>query len=175
MKFSRTYAIVLRHFYLVSGSAARVLPLFAWVGIDMVLWGFITRYLNAVASPGFNFVPTLLGAALLWDFLTRVLHGVTTAFFEDVWSRNFLNIFATPLSIAEYVAGLVLSILYRSEWQLGAMTVGGVAFMLTWALDEKTMEIAAVFYTVMLVSFCGRWLFFRRRKMKQAEGSDIWS
>src|ERR1700686_4637618 len=109
MRWQRTGAIVLRQLYLYKGSPARVLPLFAWVAIDIVLWGFITRYLNAVASPGFNFVPTLLGAALLWDFLTRVLHGVTTAFFEDVWSRNFLNIFATPLSIAEYVAGLVLS------------------------------------------------------------------
>ena len=29
------------------------------------------------------------------------------AFLEDVWSRNFLNVFATPLRISEYVAGLV--------------------------------------------------------------------
>ena len=52
-------------------------------------------------------MPTLLGAVLLWDFFTRVMQGVTMAFFEDVWSRNFLNVFATPLSIAEYLAGLV--------------------------------------------------------------------
>ena len=37
------------------------------------------------------------------------MQGVTTAFFEDVWSRNFLNIFATPLSISEYLLGLVFS------------------------------------------------------------------
>ena len=37
------------------------------------------------------------------------MHGVTMAFMEDVWSRNFLNIFATPLSISEYISGLVLS------------------------------------------------------------------
>jgi len=91
------------------GSPARVLPLFAWVAIDVVLWGFITRYFNTVVSSGFNFVPTLLGAVLLWDFCIRVMQGVTTAFLEDVWSRNFLNIFATPLSIAEYVTGLVLT------------------------------------------------------------------
>src|SRR5271157_4270079 len=97
MKPVRIAAIVLRHFYLLRGSPARVLPLFAWVAIDIVLWGFITRYLNSVAAPGFNFVPSLLGAALLWDFLVRVMQGVTMAFFEDVWSRNFLNIFATPL------------------------------------------------------------------------------
>ncbi len=104
----RTGAIVLRQYYLLRGSPARVLPLFAWVAIDMVLWGFITRYLNSVSASGVNFVPTLLGAVLLWDFFIRVMQGVTMAFFEDVWSRNFLNVFATPLRISEYVSGLVL-------------------------------------------------------------------
>src|SRR5207237_2573655 len=109
MSLNRTFAIVLRHFYLMRGSPARVLPLFAWVGIDMVLWGFITKYLNAITSAGFDFVPVLLGAVLLWDFFMRVMHGVTMAFLEDVWSRNFLNFFATPLAIPEYLGGLVLS------------------------------------------------------------------
>ena len=109
MRFHRTSAIVLRQFYLMRGSAARVLPLFAWVAIDIVLWGFITRYLNAVSAAGFDFVPLLLGAVLLWDFFTRVMHGVSMAFLEDVWSRNFLNLFASPLTIGEYICGLVLT------------------------------------------------------------------
>src|SRR6185295_313031 len=96
------------------GSLSRVLPLFAWVGIDMILWGFITRYLDTIAPPGFDFVSTLLGAVLLWDFFVRVMQGVTMAFFEDVWSRNFLNFFATPLSISEYLAGLVLASIVTS-------------------------------------------------------------
>ena len=41
MSFGRTMAILLRQFYLMRGSAARVLPLFAWVAIDIVLWGFM--------------------------------------------------------------------------------------------------------------------------------------
>ena len=94
MSFHRTFAIVLRQFYLLRGSVSRVIPLFAWVAVDMVLWGFLTRYLNTVASPGFNFVPALLGAVLLWDFFIRIMHGINMAFLEDVWSRNFLNIFA---------------------------------------------------------------------------------
>lgn len=89
----------------------------------MVLWGFITRYLNTVASPGFNFVHALLGAVLLWDFFIRVMQGVTMVFFEDVWSRNFLNIFATPLSISEYVCGLVLSSTVTSTVGLVVMLV----------------------------------------------------
>ena len=69
--------------------------------------GLHDAYLNSVTAAGFDFVPALLGAVLLWDFFTRVMLGVTMAFFEDVWSRNFLNIFASPISITEYVAGLV--------------------------------------------------------------------
>ncbi len=68
MSTQRAAAIVLRQLYLYRGSPARILPLFGWVAIDVVLWGFITRYLNSVASSGYNFVPALLGAVLLWDF-----------------------------------------------------------------------------------------------------------
>ena len=42
--------IVLRQFYLIRGSPVRVLPMFAWVAIDIVLWGFITRYLTTVSG-----------------------------------------------------------------------------------------------------------------------------
>lgn len=110
-----------------------MLPLFVWITIDMVLWGFITKYLNTVAASGFNFVTVFLGAVLLWDFFTRVMHGVTTAFFEDVWSRNFLNIFASPISITEYVGGLVVTSIGTSSIGLAVMiipatTVFGLSF-----------------------------------------------
>jgi ABC-2 type transport system permease protein len=86
-----------------------------WVAIDIVLWGFITRYLNAVSGSGMDFVPTLLGGVLLWDFCTRIMQGVATAFLEDVWSRNFLNLFASPLSISEYITGLVITSILTSS------------------------------------------------------------
>jgi ABC-2 type transport system permease protein len=57
MRWRRMAAIALRYFYLLRGRPARVVPLFAWVGIDIVLWGFISRYLNSVASAGLNFIP----------------------------------------------------------------------------------------------------------------------
>jgi ABC-2 type transport system permease protein len=120
--------VVLRQFYLLRGSPIRVVPMFAWVGIDIVLWGFITRYLNTVGAAGVNFVPRLLGAVLLWDFLTRIMQGVSVAFLEDVWSRNFLNLFATPLLVSEYVLGLVLTSIITSVFGLAVMLVLATAF-----------------------------------------------
>ena len=133
MRFQAVAGILLRQVDLMRGSPTRVLPMFAWVAIDIVLWGFITRYLDSVSHSGINFVPTLLGAVLLWDFFTRVMQGVTIAFFEDLWSRNFLNLFATPLTIAEYISGLVLTSIATSLIGLVVMlilaaTVFGLSF-----------------------------------------------
>jgi len=125
------------------GSPARLFPLVIWVAVDILLWGFITKFLATVAEPGFNFVSTLLGAVLLWDFFGRVMLGVTTAFFEDVWSRNFLNIFATPLRISEYVAGLVLTSILSSSLALVVMI----------ALASAVFGLSIFAYGAMLAPF----------------------
>jgi ABC-2 type transport system permease protein len=143
MRISRVAAIVLRQIYLLRGSPVRLLPMVAWVAIDIVLWGFITRYLDRVTGPGVNFTASLLGAVLLWDFLSRVMQGTTTAFFEDVWSRNFLNIFATPLRISEYLTGLVTTGVGTSLLGLGAML----------ALATSVFGLSFFTYGIALVPF----------------------
>lgn len=121
MKWRPVAGVVLRQIYLLRGSPTRLVPLVIWTAIDILLWGFITRYLNSMSGGGMDFVPTLLGAVLLWDFCTRIMHGVGTAFLEDVWSRNFLNLFASPLSISEYILGLVITSVVTSA--LGLLTM----------------------------------------------------
>ena len=74
----------------------------------------------------------LLGAVLLWDFFGRVMFGVTTAFLEDVWSRNFLNFFASPMTLPDYVGGLVLSSIATSCIGLVVMVlIAGAVFGLS--------------------------------------------
>jgi ABC-2 type transport system permease protein len=109
MKLRPIAAIALRQLYLMRSSPTRILPMVAWVAIDIVVWGFMSRYLDSVSGGKVNFIGSLLGAVLFWDFFTRVMQGVSMAFLEDVWSRNFINIFATPLLISEYLSGLVLT------------------------------------------------------------------
>ncbi len=148
MRSGRVFAIVLRVFYLMCGSATRIVPLFAWVTVDILLWGFITRYLNSVAMTGFSFVPAMLGAVLMWDFFIRVMQGVTMAFFEDVWSRNFLNIFAAPISIAEYVAGHVVSSIFTSAVGLVVMLL-----LATFAFGLSIFAYGALIVPFLLVLF----------------------
>jgi ABC-2 type transport system permease protein len=149
MRLSRTLAILERQLYLMRGSPARVVPLFGFVVLDIVLWGFLTKYLNTVAA-GVNFVPTLLGAVVLWDFFARVMHGVTMAFFEDVWSRNFLNVFASPLSVGEYLGGQVLSSIFTSAVGLLAMVL---VSMLVFGLSFAIYGVMVVPFVLVLFLF----------------------
>lgn len=121
MQLNRIMAIVLRQYYLLRGSMTRIIPLFVWVALDIILWGFITKFLNTITASTNHMVPMFLGAVLLWDFLVRVMQGTTMAFMEDTWSRNFLNIFSTPLTIGEYVTGLVLTSIATSTFGLIVM------------------------------------------------------
>lgn len=130
----RVYGVMLRQYFLLRNSPARVLGLFLWVAIDILIWGYFSRYLQTMGSPDPGFVPAFLGSLLLWDFFTRVVQGVSTAFLEDVWSRNFSNTFSTPLTVGEYLLGLILTAILTSLVGLGAMLlVAGAVFGLSWA------------------------------------------
>ena len=142
--------ILLRQFYLIRGSPVRALPMFAWVAIDIVVWGFITRYLNSMSAGRFDYVPSLLGAVLLWDFFTRIMQGVSTAFLEDVWSRNFLNLFATPLTMPEYITGLVITSVATSAVGLVVMLVLATA---VFGLSFFSLGLMLIPFLLVLFSF----------------------
>ena len=150
MNWQRVSAIVLRQFYLVRGSSSRIVPLFAWVAIDIVLWGFITKYLSTVTNGDLSLSASILTAVLLWDFFMRVMQGVTMTFFEDIWARNFLNYFTTALSVSEYLSGLVLSSLLMS-------LVGFIVMLLLaigiFGLSFFSLGLTIIPYLIILVLF----------------------
>ncbi len=129
MSLIRVSAIILRQFFLLRKNITRICNIFLWITLDVILWGFTTRYLNSVGQATFDFVPVLLGAVILWSFLIRVQQGVILAFFEDMWSRNFLNLFASPLKVNEYILGLIVASITTSSAGFAVMTlIGSFAF-----------------------------------------------
>lgn len=147
MSLQRMFGVLLRYYYLLKGSPARVFSLYVWITINLVMWGFISRYLSSIASSEFHFVPVFLGAVLLSDFMARVTFGIVTTFFEDVWSRNFLNTFATPLRISEYLLGLVVSGIVTSLVGLVLMVLLAIALF---GFDATAYGLAILPFLVIL-------------------------
>ena len=109
MNIKRIYAIFLRQWFLIRSNPTRLVGIFLWIIIDIIQWGFISRYLGTFGNATFNFISVILGAVIMWEFMTRIQQGIMTAFLEDIWSQNFINYFASPLMVSEYVTGLVLT------------------------------------------------------------------
>ncbi len=107
MRFSRIFAYSLRHLYLYKRSFPRLLEVFYWPVLDLVVWGLVSIHLNTFKGELPNFILFFISALILWDVLFRSQQGVTVSFLEDVWSRNLLNIFVSPLSASEYVLSLL--------------------------------------------------------------------
>ncbi len=143
MKTSRITALMLRQFYLIRGSVTRVIPLFIWQAIDIVIWGFMTKFLNEFTHTNMNFVPMVLGTVLVWEFMVRVMHGTSMAFMEDSWSRNFLNLFASPMRVSEYLSGLVLTGITTSMFGLVVMLI----------LAMGVFGLSMLIYGVMIIPF----------------------
>jgi len=104
MKLHRVTALLYRHFCLYKRSFPRVLEIIYWPFVDLVIWGFITLYLQQFKESLPNFVLFFLGALILWDVLFRAQQGVTISFLEEIWSRNLMNLFASPLTPGEFLA-----------------------------------------------------------------------
>ena len=128
MNIKRIYAVFIRQVYLVRDNFPRFVQMFVWTTVDIILWGFISKYVGGVAGSNLDFVPLFLGAVLLWDLLIQIMQGISMSFFEDMWSQNFLNIFASPMRISEYITGLVVTSLAR-----GAIVLVGMLFLATFA------------------------------------------
>src|SRR5262244_3758270 len=104
-------ALVGRHLYLYRRSLPRIMEIFYWPFLDLVIWGFITVYLARFQSQIPGFVTFFLGALILWDILFRSQQGITISFLEEIWARNLMNLFASPLKPSEFLAGtMALSI-----------------------------------------------------------------
>ena len=114
MKLYRIYALYLRHFYLIKSSLPRWLDLIYWPTIQIILWGFISKFFTMYSDFYNHTVGIILSAAILYDFLFRSSISFNMLFLEEIWSRNFTNLFIAPLKVSEIITALTATALIRT-------------------------------------------------------------
>ena len=114
MNLNKIYALSLRHIFLIKGSFPRILDLIYWPTIQIFLWGFISKFFTLSSSYYENTVGVILSAAILYDFLFRSSISYNMMFLEEIWSRNFTNLFIAPIKISEIIAALTFTAIFRT-------------------------------------------------------------
>ena len=114
MNINKMYGLFLRHFYLIKGSLPRILDLIYWPTIQIILWGFISKFFSIYSDYYNNTVGIILTCAILYDILFRSSISFNMLFLEEVWSRNFTNLFIAPLRLREIIVSLIFTALVRT-------------------------------------------------------------
>jgi len=114
MKFHKIYALSIRHIYLIKSSFPRILDLIYWPTIQIILWGFVSKFFTMYSDYYNNTIGVILSCAILYDFLFRSSISFNMLFLEEIWSRNFTNLFVAPIKLNEIITALTSTALLRT-------------------------------------------------------------
>lgn len=108
MKPYRISAVILRHTYEVYHNANHLTYMVYWPVVNIAVWGFFTLYLRHGDRLQPGAISCLLGAVILWGLFNAFQRDMAVGFLEELWARNLVSLFASPLSVSEYVTGLII-------------------------------------------------------------------
>ncbi len=101
---SRITGLLQRYLFLHRRSLLRTFDIFFWPVMDLLIWGFLTRYLQqATGGPLATVIIFLVGALISWDVHYRGQQAVTISLMEEIWTRNLTNLLIAPVRLWEWV------------------------------------------------------------------------
>jgi ABC-2 type transport system permease protein len=103
----RVYGLVLRHLYLYRGSWPRLVEMMYWPMLNLGLYGFVSLSIVRQYNDAAILTGAFLGGLLLSEILVRSTLAMMVMYMEEVWSRNLGHLFASPLRLRDFVAGLI--------------------------------------------------------------------
>jgi len=110
MNFLHVFGIFYRNVILIRRSVPKLLALFGFITVELFLWGFITRWIQTFGPTDTkaNVILFILSAFIFWSMFDLSQRSFSISFLEEVWSRNVINLFASPVKLNELVLGLAL-------------------------------------------------------------------
>lgn len=148
----RVGAMVLRYWYLLRSSWARLAELIYWPAVQMLMWGFMQTYLSQAGGAFAKAGGVLIGAVLLWDILFRGQLGFSISFLEEMYARNLGNLLMSPLRPVEFVVALMIMSIVRLAIGMVPVTLLAIAFF-GFNLYAMGFALAAFFANLMLTGW----------------------
>lgn len=112
MKLHRIYAMSLRHFFVFRKNLDHLTGVFYWPAINLLLWGLTSSYFESQAAQSSGLVFAVISGIVFWLITDRGSFDITFSVLQELWDKNLINIFAAPLTFAEWVTSFfVITIL----------------------------------------------------------------
>lgn len=155
LNYGRIWGVVIRHIYLWRRSIARFTDTFYWPVVSLFIWGYVSVFvINKTNTP--NLIVIFLGGLVFWTVIQRSQQEMSTGLLEDGWNRNLINVFASPLTVWEFLIGLILTSFIK---MVAALTVMALFGYLLFHFNLLSIGIYLPFFIFNLL-LAGWWMGF---------------
>lgn len=106
--WQRVHAVMLRHILQIMRDYNRMITVFYWPFIDIVLIGYLAVYRYSLEAHDIASTHLLLANIVLWQVVVRANFDVSLNLLEDIWAHNITNMFGSPLTLIEWMVASIL-------------------------------------------------------------------
>ncbi len=123
MKLRRIRAAMRRHLYEAARNPDRIADILFWPFLDVVMWGFFSRYFLHANHASLAAPAQLVGGIVLWGAFRAFQRDIAMGFLSEIWSRNLSGLFTSPISLGEYLSALMTVNLLKVGLVLGLIVL----------------------------------------------------
>ncbi|MCL4353090.1 ABC transporter permease [Patescibacteria group bacterium] len=108
LNFNRILAIIYRYRLNMQHSFDRLTDMFYWPAMDLFVWGLTGYYFAGLSKNSHNAIIILLTGIIYWLVVWRAQYEITVNLLSEMWDQNLVNIFASPLTVGEWISAVVI-------------------------------------------------------------------
>lgn len=149
MNFSRIKGVFLRYFYNLKKGPNQLSDLFYWPLVDILLWGLTSIWIQKQSQVA-NLPLILMTGLIFWQIAWRGSIDISVNILQELWHRNLVNLFSTPLKISEWISGTILLCLCKL---LITVSFGALIVFLLYSLNVFTLGWAFLPFAALLLMF----------------------
>ena len=150
MKMHCVLAVTYRHMYNFKRSLDRISDAVYWPLMDLIVWGLSTQWLAQTGNISSKTLLIMLTGIVFWQIVWRANYEVSVNLLEETWCGNTVNLFATPLTLSEWAAGVMLVGVLKV---MVAIVVGLVGSWVLYSLNILEVGHMLIPFLVCLIMF----------------------
>jgi ABC-2 type transport system permease protein len=136
MNALRIAAVMRRHGYETVRNLDRIADMLLWPLLDVLTWGVFSLYLQRLHTGRWPGPATLILGIIFWGIFRAVQRDIAVGFLAEIWTRNIVGLFASPLTVSEHMLALlivaVLKLVLPAALALGlAVIIAGTTWVRT--------------------------------------------
>lgn len=150
MRLQRILGVFLRYFYVMRKGLHHLSDLFYWPLVDILLWGLTSAWMQSQDFHVQNLPLILMTALIFWQISWRGSVDISVTLLQELWQRNLVNFFSTPLKFSEWIIGILLLSLCKLAV---SVAFGALAVYVLYSLNVFTVGWAFLPFAASLLIF----------------------